>query len=43
VDNPHVGYVGLGGPAVEPSRRRPVQGRKPSEPRMPSKPTPARR
>jgi len=30
VDDPHVGYVGLGGPTVEPSRRRPVQGSKPS-------------
>jgi hypothetical protein len=34
VDDPHVGYVGLGGPAVEPSRRRPVQGRKPSDRRQ---------
>src|SRR5437763_6499076 len=31
VDNPHVGYVGLGGPAVDTSRRRPVQGRKSSD------------
>src|SRR3954454_951890 len=31
VDDPHVGDVGLGGPALEPSRRRPVQGRKPSD------------
>ena len=34
VDNPHIGYVGLGGPAVEPSRRRPVQGRKSSDRRQ---------
>ena len=34
VDDPHVGYVGLGGPTVEPSRRRPVQGRKPSDRRQ---------
>jgi len=34
VDDPHVGDVGLGGPAVEPSRRRPVQGRKPRDRRQ---------
>jgi hypothetical protein len=34
VDNPHVGYVGLGSPAVKPRGRRPVQGRKSSDRRQ---------
>ena len=31
VDDPQIGDIGLGGLAVEPSRRRPVQGSKPSD------------
>jgi len=34
VNDSHVGDVGLRGPAMEPSRRRPVQGRKPSDRRQ---------
>src|SRR5882757_6313853 len=31
VDDPHIGDIRFGGPAVEPGRRRPVQGHKPGD------------
>src|SRR6476620_2151725 len=34
MDDPQVGDIGLGGPTVKPSRRRPIRGRKPSHSRQ---------